>query len=461
MIQYLVRFWTQLKIYETRRNQEANRLLRRSLTLFLVQLHFLTVPCKLADKNLILAVPFKVLPRDRVCGSDASCAIGGHKLEKCEQFSAKSREDKLKFVRDRKLCENCLYYTHFANGCKCPRACNVEQCTIKRKHLGSLHDALLASFRRRQEENRDQEPSLSSSSSDMRTQGASVSSSASVMQTQSDHVVMKSSISVAGGRQECRALPIVPVKVKGRGRDEIITTYALLDNGSTSTWCSEGLAKKLGVAGPRIQVSLSTIEKDSNPTSCFRISPEIMDMDEVNMIELPEVLTKEKLIISTDGISCQDDVLRWPHLSGIQVSEKINAEVELLIGQDVPEALEPSEVRSRHGCGPYATKTKFGWTLNGPLGRRGRLGVCDVNFVRADEVLSQQFNLFMNLEFSESVSEEASTYFPPGQASFSHLRRTSLMVIMKLQFRGSFAHQICQIVDLSPSIVLSYYERDS
>ena len=33
---------------------------------------------------------------------------GGHKLEKCEQFSAKSSEDKLKFVRDRKLCENCL-----------------------------------------------------------------------------------------------------------------------------------------------------------------------------------------------------------------------------------------------------------------------------------------------------------------------------------------------------------------
>ena len=34
--------------------------------------------------------------------------------------------------------------------------------------------------------------------------------------------------------------------------------------------------------------------------------------------------------------------LDGPHLSGIQVPEKINAEVELLIGQDVPEALEPS-----------------------------------------------------------------------------------------------------------------------
>ena len=30
-------------------------------------------------------------------------------------------------------------------------------------------------------------------------------------------------------------------------------------------------------------------------------------MDEINMIELPEVLTKEKLNISTDDVACQDD----------------------------------------------------------------------------------------------------------------------------------------------------------
>ena len=87
---------------------------------------------------------------------------------------------------------------------------------------------------------------------------------------------MKSSVSIAGGSHEYKALPIVPVKVKGRGSSEIITTYALLDNGSTSTWCSESLVKKLGVVGPRIEVS-STIEKDCNPTSCHRVCLEIMD----------------------------------------------------------------------------------------------------------------------------------------------------------------------------------------
>ena len=83
--------------------------------------------------------------------------------------------------------------------------------------------------------------------------------------------------------------------------------------------------------------------------------------------------------------------------------------VELLIGQDVPEALKPSEIRTRRGSGPYATKTKFGWTLNGPLGRHGRSDVRDVNFVRADEVLSQKFHHFMNFEFSESLPEAVNT----------------------------------------------------
>ena len=192
---------------------------------------------------------------------------------------------------------------------KSARACSVDQCSISRKHLGSLHDALLASFRKRQEENREQGPCVGSNSN--------------LAQPQSDHVVMKNSVSIAGGSHEYKALPIVPVKVKGRGSGEIITTYALLDNSSISTWCGESLAEKLGVVGPRIQVSLSTIEKDCNPTSCHRVSLEIMDMDEINMIELPEVLTKEKLNVSTDGVACQDNANRLPHIAGIQVQKEL------------------------------------------------------------------------------------------------------------------------------------------
>ena len=137
------------------------------------------------------------------------------------------------------------------------------------------------------------------------------------------------------------------------------------------------MVKKLGVVGPRIQVSLSTIKKYCNPTSCHGVCLEIMDVNEINMIELPEILTKEKLNISPNGFACLDDANRWSHLSGIQVPKRINTEVELLIGQDVPEALRnPPKSGPVVVMGSMLRKPSLGWTLNGPLGRHGRSDMC-------------------------------------------------------------------------------------
>lgn len=42
--------------------------------------------------------------------------------------------------------------------------------------------------------------------------------------------------------------------------------------------------------------------------------------------------------------------------------------MEILIGTNVPRALEPLEVIRSMDGGPYAVKTVLGWTVNGPLG---------------------------------------------------------------------------------------------
>ena len=100
---------------------------------------------------------------------------GGHKLEACSQFVAKSSEDTLKFFRDRRLCENCLSYTHFAGGLKGPRDCTIDQCAITRKHLQSLHNCLAASFSRNDELNNDgdQNQSINSRLANVQTQAGS------------------------------------------------------------------------------------------------------------------------------------------------------------------------------------------------------------------------------------------------------------------------------------------------
>lgn len=56
--------------------------------------------------------------------------------------------EKLMFLRDKRLYQNCLSHSHFAGGCKGPRKRTIDDCAIAWKNLQSLHDALMVSFHR-------------------------------------------------------------------------------------------------------------------------------------------------------------------------------------------------------------------------------------------------------------------------------------------------------------------------
>lgn len=74
--------------------------------------------------------------------------------------------------------------------------------------------------------------------------------------------------------------------------------------------------------------------------------------------------------------------------------KSIRADVSLLIGVNVPKAIEPLKVINSQGTGPYAVLTHLGWTVNGPLGhisttdQHGR----PQSVVRLEELLVQQYN---------------------------------------------------------------------
>ena len=62
------------------------------------------------------------------------------------------------------------------------------------------------------------------------------------------------------------------------------------------------------------------------------------------------------------------DVERWFYLKDINLP-CIDGDVKLLIGSDVPKALELQEVQKSEDGGAYAVQTLLGWTINGPLGK--------------------------------------------------------------------------------------------
>ena len=77
-----------------------------------------------------------------------------------------------------------------------------------------------------------------------------------------------------------------------------------------------------------------------------------------------------------------------------------DTEVSLLIGNDVPIALQPIEIRGSDEEGPYAVRTALGWTVNGPLWRVGERE-STANPIQADQRLEDLCRRFYNRQFDD------------------------------------------------------------
>lgn len=76
--------------------------------------------------------------------------------------------------------------------------------------------------------------------------------------------------------------------------------------------------------------------------------------------------TQPKIPVSKENLFTHHDLEKWSYLREVKL-ERINADIEILIGINVPKAMEPWQIVNSQGNGPYAVKTVLGWVVNGPL----------------------------------------------------------------------------------------------
>ena len=165
--------------------------------------------------------------------------------------------------------------------------------------------------------------------------------------------------------------------------------HAFLDPGSNTTFCTKSLINRLGVQGDEASLSLTTMNNGNVQSVCNAVNLMVYDGQEKNAIELPSVCSCEKLPVAAKHISTQVDVNQWPYLKGIKLPSIESDKVNLLIGNDVPIALEPKQVRESQKGGPYAVKTVLGWTISGPLGRKRSSQDHLVNLINANVQLNE------------------------------------------------------------------------
>ena len=144
----------------------------------------------------------------------SSCLVCGdnHILFFCKTFKSMSPDERMKVVTEHKLCINCLLSNHTVKDCNKSYVCTVNDC--KQKHCKLLHSSIVKSV-------------------------------------QGTNTIVNLDINVASSHI---MMPIVPIIVNNS-----YATYALLDTGSSHSFCSKRLVSALGIQGNPTAYDLMTL----------------------------------------------------------------------------------------------------------------------------------------------------------------------------------------------------------
>jgi len=226
-----------------------------------------------------------------------------------------------------------------------------------------------------------------------------------------NHVTQVSTVSnvtseLTGAGVSMNALPIVPLILRNPITLAEVQTYALLDSDTTNSFCSSEIVQQLGLHDKAEKLNLTTLNTDQRVVDTALVSLELCSVDKTVVMEISEVFVVEKVLMNVSNKVKPEDVKAWPHLTDIQLPEADSSNVGFLIGQSCPDAMVPLEIRRGEASTPYAVRTVFGWTVNGPV-RRFPAGLlaASVNFVQSSSVLEcQTERLWMLDEVPDSAS---------------------------------------------------------
>ena len=261
------------------------------------------------------------------------CCGKQHGLHVCEEFCRKTLADKKRLVRTKRLCFRCLKGGHMIKECRSSNTCAELSCNSTDHHTLLHPDQPLV---------KDPAPVCSATSREF---GMHVDKTFSAY------------------------LDILPVRVCHGGKE--VLTYALLDPGSSMTFCEPVLVEKLGLRGKGSMCetsveTLTTKHPERLKSKCYSMS--IKPLNAEREFELGNVVVVKQIPVTASCRNVRNDLKGFDHLKDVTLPEIPNATVTLLIGNDNYRAQFPLEVRGDCGSNtsPCAIKTPLGWILKGP-----------------------------------------------------------------------------------------------
>ncbi|XP_074641192.1 uncharacterized protein LOC141898938 [Tubulanus polymorphus] len=248
------------------------------------------------------------------------CA-GDHVLNDCKDLSNVVFEEKISFLKRKGLCWGCLRSGHQKRNCRLKMNCDI----CKRLHPSVLHDDS-----RSLPENpaimtrRDQNQNTISDVKDGIPCGA-----------------------INDGEKKTDGfctMAILPVRVKVKGRIPEVITFAFLDPGSSISFCTSSLLKQIGGIGKKVRLNLDTMARSTMLDTQIVHCLEVRGLETEDVVFMPAVYTTEQMPVSPLHVPTEDDIRKWSHMSDVKLP-KIDAEIGLLIGNNIADAYTPFELR--------------------------------------------------------------------------------------------------------------------
>ena len=288
--------------------------------------------------------PVKVLVNTASDTPKCRACDGTHLLYVCERFKSMASEEKIAFVKSRKLCWNCLAGGHLSRFCKSKRNCGI----CGKKHHSLLHQA--------------------SEATSLFTNTTVDQQASAEPSTSGVNVTTLSSSEVRDSRNSYQLLSTALVRVR-TGTGEWKIARALLDGGAQSCLMTEQLYNSLAISGQGADVCISVVGgKELKATRVvetdiasrynefrkgvsFIVVPKITSEQPLNTLQLSKLVIPRDLILADPGFfKC----------SGI----------DILLGQEVFYELHKTNqtIQFCEVDGLQFVLTQLGWVPFGQLG---------------------------------------------------------------------------------------------
>lgn len=317
-------------------------------------------------------------PHSQAKRSCLICKQYNHPLYACQKFLSFSLEAKLKFVKDNRLCENCLRAGHTVNDCRFGPCRKCEA-----KHNSLLHkDSAISRDVPSHTSVENSKPVLAMQPSSLTAPPANPSS---------DKLTTATHTNVLCANYPCVQpvlLSTALVEVKD-SYNNYQTARALLDSGSERCIITRSLCDKLGtqmiqsaheIRGVGNSISQSTQMCDIEVKS--RTNPFIM---RIKCIVLPNITSTLPAIPKQHA---QFGIPENLQLADPDFHESQN--IDILIGADKFWDLL-SEGKMRLPKGPFLQNTQLGWIVSGPINIKRNTSYIRCNFSQTVEAQLRKF----------------------------------------------------------------------